>query len=80
MSDSHERIAEIRSVAEIRGCCGKYRVRRGGWARHGAVGEGWGNVEGRQLHRCQVRVGRHRKRVERGEDERHLPSAGIRRA
>ena len=35
---------------------------------------------GRQLHRCQVRARRRRKRVERGEDERHLFSAGIRRA
>ena len=51
---------------------GKYRVRRGGWARRGAVGEGGGTW---RVGSCRgVRCGQERSReiVERGEDERHL--------
>ena len=61
-----------REGAEIRRV-GKYRVRREGWARRGAVGDGGGTW---RVGSCAgVRCGQEGsiKMVERGEDECHLP-------
>ena len=50
MSDGHGSVAEMRSVAEIRGgCCGKYRVRRerlgAAWCSWRRMGERGGSAD-----------------------------------